>query len=336
MALAFLGASQQGVSAGVVPGGTITIQLRKLERRTEFGTRAGEALGRIQDVLVSNGRVFVLDSRQMRIAMFDTSGTPRGIFGRPGSAIGELRHPGALMAGRADELLVADAALRRVVRFQARPDSLKPLEGFDVGMSPSDACTFRDIIVLSGYKNGAWLHLFSVADGARVRSFGDPLRQGGPLLQSTLDGSHVLCMRRRQAIVFASQLLGTVRAFRSDGNLLWTRTVPGFREALVRELPTGGVVHESPPDGYNHIVEMLSVSDTLVVLQTVTLSQENPSADRASTIRTLLLSASTGEIVGEQHDLPRLAAADARRLYERVMAPQPSVVSHSFAVMRRP
>jgi hypothetical protein len=335
-AVAALGASAPQIALTRPTGVADSVRLRKLERRSVFAARDGESLGRIQDLMAQDGRVYLLDSRQMRIAWFDSMGVRRGAFGRPGNEAGEMRYPAALMAGRAGELLVVDAALRRVVRYQTTADSARPLAGFDVQLSPSDGCALSDVIVLSGYKDGSLLHLFALSDGTKVRSFGSPLRQGGALLQSTLDGAHLVCSRRIQTIVFASQLLGTIRAFGLDGSVRWTRTLPGFREASVRELPTGGVVHESPPDGYDHIVEMFSISDTLVILQTVPLSQERPSADRASSIRTVLLSARTGEVLGEQQDLPRLLGADARQIYERVPPPQPSVISHSFAVMRQP
>ncbi len=68
--------------------------------------------------VVAGERVFVLDSGNSRVQVFDLDGNFVRVFGRFGRGRGELAYPGAMVADADGTIIVADTLNHRLVRYR--------------------------------------------------------------------------------------------------------------------------------------------------------------------------------------------------------------------------
>ncbi len=103
----------------------------------------GELKGNIEtpcDVAISaKGNIYVLDSRESRVAVFGPDRIQTLLFGKRGSKIGEFNRPRALAIGPDKRIAVADSGNRRIQVFE--PDGTF---AFFFGESGSGKGAFRD------------------------------------------------------------------------------------------------------------------------------------------------------------------------------------------------
>ena len=88
-----------------------------------IGKDSGTELRHPSDVLIDDqGRVFVLDGVNNRVAVFDRAGKFLYDFGRGGSEAGELDNPLGMAMDSVGNIYIADTGNARVQRFSSRGD----------------------------------------------------------------------------------------------------------------------------------------------------------------------------------------------------------------------
>lgn len=103
-----------------------------LRREMDLGSvdREATSFHGLRDQAVAfgrNGRLFVLDSGNHRVVVFDASGDPVATFGREGEGPGRFRNPVAIWTrASGDTVEVLDWALGAIVPFTADGESLEP------------------------------------------------------------------------------------------------------------------------------------------------------------------------------------------------------------------
>lgn len=120
------------------------IPTREIRSLFELSQAGDSALRLPSDVAVGrDGRVYVVDSGNQRIAVFDRGGRFIKTFGRAGQAAGELLNPVGIAVGPDGHVHVAERGNRRVQTFSADG---APLRSFAV-MSRGQAITPIDVAV---------------------------------------------------------------------------------------------------------------------------------------------------------------------------------------------
>lgn len=273
------------------------------------------AFGSVTSVgLLSNHEVIVIDERMRRVSVHSATGPLRGFLGRHGSGPGEHRMPTSVWEvenGR--DVMVHDVALRRVSRLDVTGSESRPVSSFRHDGLMSESCGWSSgRTILRGDWQGGILHIVS-ADGIVERSFGKGFNSPSDVTRSGVNEGPMLCLPRQGRIVLASKVLGTIQMYDQQGRLLWEKPVEPFRQVSIRTTSNGGIVHEYPPEGFYHrVISLVSVSDSLLVVQVGEDRASHNSAQYAS-IRTVLLRIADGRVVGVQINVPHLRAVRGDR-----------------------
>lgn len=220
---------------------------------------AHEVFGKIEDVLLLDGRILVLDSRQNEVRVFDRRGDYLGSFGGPGQGPGEFQLPRTLVhLPAADRIAVLDEA-RRVQLFTT--DSVPEfVSQFRVDFLPYDACSVDGKLVVHGFQreDGQIFHVFEPG-GRKLVSFGRIYDSDNFAVDYKLARGQVACLEEEGRLYFASRILPQVRIYATaDGALLRILTVQDHRQMMLREDPDGSITQGLPepgdPDSYYHLL----------------------------------------------------------------------------------
>ena len=148
------------------------------------------------------------------------------------------------------------------------------------------------------------------ADGKTVRSFG---RAFGDIPNPALGGGYVACPVGVAEIVVTSALYPEVRAYSRQGKLRWATRLAEFRPMGFR-VEGRAIRFAYPPDSiWDQTISMFAAAPEIIAIQIGRLYGRNQMAP-FSTIRTVLLSAASGDIVGAQADLPMVLSASRETL----------------------
>jgi len=119
-------------------GGLRRLSVRDL--KPDFAADEAGLFARPAGVFWDGARLFVVDSEEAEIAVFDAAGRPLARWGRKGRGPGELEMP-VMVAPSGDLTFVADPAGRRIAGFDRRGT---PAGGFRLPFGP------RSVLALSG------------------------------------------------------------------------------------------------------------------------------------------------------------------------------------------
>lgn len=88
------------------------------------------------------------------------------------------------------------------------------------------------------------------------------------------------CSRSGDRVLVISNLIGDVRSFDSNGNLLWYSIIDGFEPIEATLKPDGGIRMEIPSDGFTVPRSLTSTPDGGVLLQLAGVTRASKAAER--------------------------------------------------------
>lgn len=282
-----------------------------------------EVFGSIVGAVVHRDRLVILDGQQL--SAFDLRGSFLGTTGRSGGGPGEFAAPRSLISTHAG-LLVLDGVNLRISRYEIIESVLELTAEERVELPADDFCSMPDgSLYVLGLREGNTIHRF---DGAGQRSFGGigadaDLLALRPVLQGTIE-----CFAQPDAVVFAASLMGTVRAYDTDGRVLWEVEIPGFRRMEVRRNPDGSVTYSAPPGGKGHDVvsSMVRWGAGSLLVQIGAIGDGRAYTPREITdLHSYLIDVETGEMQSLGRQLPRVVWADRHYVISAVDSPVPQV-----------
>jgi len=153
--------------------------------------------------------------------------------------------------------------------YEWRDGSLVPKTTLSVGVDPWDLCFLGDRLVVHGLalsKPDA-LHVFDL-EGNRESSFGIVYNSANDLVNYKLGRGHIACVPEAGFIVYApGGLLGEVRAYSLDGEVLWGARFDHFRPIYLGELDHGGTRVRIPDEGFEvvQVLDYVSWLDRILV-----------------------------------------------------------------------
>jgi DNA-binding beta-propeller fold protein YncE len=149
------------------------------DRFKEFATgvaKSARGLSKPYGVSARNGRVYVTDTVQRSVVLFDIPGKKLTIFGNSGS--GALRMPIGIDAAENGYVYVADSSAKRVVIYNEKGEYINAIGGADVLVKPTDvkynSKNKRIYVVDSGglSSNEHRIQVFDSETGANVATYG--------------------------------------------------------------------------------------------------------------------------------------------------------------------
>lgn len=321
-------ATAQSVRLEVIPPLNV-LRTEDSQLESDFGRIASVAL-------LADGQVIVVDDRLMRVSVHSSSGGALGTLGGRGGGPGEFQVPRSVWRTSEREVGVLDVALKRVSRFSIVAGAVgKPSGSFRVDGEFYEACGWRSgQSFLRGVHGGHILHLMD-STGALGTSFGSPFLISPPIALSAVNRGPLVCLPETNRVIIASALLGLVRAFDGEGQLMWEVGLTGFRPTTISPVE-GGIRYQSPSNGYHRIVSVVAVSPTVLAVQIGLEHPDRRDVEYAS-IETRLLQLSDGKQIGQQIDIPILMSTVGNRAVSMVETANGwELRSHGFRVRTSP
>lgn len=287
-----------------------SIALHSVWRRGGVSDPEQLQFGRIVDADFDRaGTTYALDAATHRIRVFGADGQVTHVFGRAGSGPGETLEPRALIYDNAGSVLVADHRNGIVEFLFADNGYVTPSTTIPLEFRPTDLCLWNDDILVYGLHGNRILHLID-RQGNTLASFGDPFGPEDHAVQGiiSLEG-RLACFPEHNVVITVARLLPELRSYSvSDGQLLWTTSLPHFNQVSIElepiGLPSGAYRMSQPAGGADQNVALSPISDQLVLLQSIRI----PAAQEGGLVSTCLIRVSTGVCVLFYSDLPLLTA----------------------------
>jgi DNA-binding beta-propeller fold protein YncE len=150
------------------------------DRFKEFATgvaKSARGLSKPYGVSARNGKVYVTDTVQRCVVLFDIPGKTLTIFGNSGS--GALRMPIGIDAAENGYVYVADSSAKRIVIYNEKGEYVNAIGGADVLVKPTDvkynSKNKRIYVVDSGglSSNEHRIQVFDSESGENVATYGE-------------------------------------------------------------------------------------------------------------------------------------------------------------------
>lgn len=276
----------------------------------------------------SDGRLALLDPIMSRVLIFDRTGTLQSRFGREGEGPGEFKGATAIAVGSGDEIAVADLG-GRVQFFEARADGRYALtRTIRPARSVRSMCFLGDRLVVSGpvLGDGHTIAVLRSSNGEVVASFGEVYRSPNPLVNAIVSEGRVACDTAEQRVFFATKgLIGEIRAYSTEGRMLWRTTLTGFRANALRDTEDGFTVDRSS-EGVNALHTLIFVSDVGLLAQySARSAAELKERVGGRADHTLLIDPQTGELRESAEVWPLVAAVQRGVIAAIAEEPVPSL-----------
>lgn len=263
------------------------------------GTPAGQFREFSDGVVDRAGNVYVIDTKQKLLAVFDRSGYLVTSLGAAEPRV-DADFPGtALAIDAADVVYALERLGRKVRKYKLHGKYLEPVGIFDTRTSMGNFCILGSDLYTIGSADGKIVHRYDLM-GQHVQSFGAEYSQHKAINESsTTLGGHIACLPEAGIVAVATSLFDSVRAYSASGTLLWNFSVPGFRPAKIKELP-GNAFHLSTGKGPTDKIVSLFRERTGRMLGIQVAQFPNARAT------TLLINARVGTLAEGIDSLPRI------------------------------
>lgn len=271
-----------------------------------------EALQRA--VPFGEGRFLLLSSTTRTVAVIGLAGAPSGPLLRLGHDPRSPSDPQDLFAREANGVVILDGRTGRLVEFSYDPKGRWIITGEHrlsvEGASAACGMPNGDSYVLAmGGGAGADGILHRVSSDSRMSvAFGGPFGDPSRLGDFSYGFGRLACIPDRNTVVAASRLLPEVRAYRSDGRLLWVSRLTPFRRITTQETEPGTVLYTYASDSlWNETVGAYSLSTEFLVVQA---RRRFGKAGASRGTDTWLLRLADGLPLSHQRDVPRVWAVN--------------------------
>lgn len=275
-----------------------------------------QTFGEIGDVEIGkDGSILVLDRQAVSIARFSAGGDPIGSYRAEGEGPGEMLRPQDLeVVG--DTVLVLDSSNRRIHMIRLVASGLEYEKSIPLPMPGWSLCEMAGRIYLHYRRDGYLLH--------EVNRDGDVVRSFAPVLEvpETMEGSSlsyvqlqrmrgpVRCLDGPNVIVAIGGISSHIRSFDIDGEPLWETEVTDYKPSLFRMVSGGFPEWDISDDGSNVAIDVVSWTESAVLLQLdVRYPAGDPHDRKDTTLESRLLSLGDGRELARSDLVPRVSGS---------------------------
>jgi hypothetical protein len=272
--------------------------------------------GIIDGAIDPDGNVLLLDRAYSLVRVFDSSLRPIRTIGGSGNGPGEFARPASIRGVVSGEFSVVDPGGRRIERIRWGGAGEPVSERIVIPIaSVADGCLLGDRIFALGVRladdpagaldSPTAIHEID-GNGRVVRSFSTPyaLMDDADVAFVVAEGQLHCGDEGPGRIWVGYSLLGEVHALTPEGELLWITRIDDFAymKHTHRRDASGAFISMGVEPEDRRLVETIALSrasaDVLAVQVTTTRRPDPNSRESESTVRTYLLRAADGQVVG--------------------------------------
>jgi len=281
-----------------------------------------EMFGQISAIHIDeNSNIFISDSQDAGIYLYDSSGNDQQTFGRKGRGPGELVNADRIIL-KNGELFVLNLFFDlKSYRFENGKyvyDST-----LETGLIPISFCISDNRLFLQSLYMGDDLlnekpgniTVFNVGDyKTPLRSFGSYYQSESPLAVQSMSAGAIACGQKSGQLFHYKRLLNLVYSYDKSGNLSWITRLDNFQ--FMRILETPDRIGGDP----NHLQEEFDLIENLIVLNSdyllVQVENRKLNGDENQKIKlhSYLLNNNNGSGIYIGNDLSLILSATENRL----------------------
>jgi hypothetical protein len=214
-----------------------------------------------------------------------------------------LRMPVALTVADDGRVYILDPAAAAIKVFTLQGFRLKKTKEFPVSQYATEMCALGQRLYVYSPADSTIIRAYDL-DGTSKGSFGTPFEGGPPLWRRTVSKAALSCLPRSRAIVVASRIRGTVRAYNESGALLWSRVPQGLRLLQLTGNGVRTVTLRLPPTGAHQLLGIVELSPNVVNLQYGFQATPHPEREKFDRIETRSIAVATGRELPRRPGLP--------------------------------
>jgi len=281
-----------------------------------------EMFGQISDVHIDeNSNIFISDSQDTGIYIYDSNGFHLQTFGRKGRGPGELVNADRIITS-SRKLLALDLFFDlKSYRFESGEYSYDST--LETGLIPSSFCISGDELFLQSMPIGEQLlterpnsiTVFRIENyETALRSFGSYYQSESLLAVQSMSAGAIACGQKSDQIFHYKRLLNLVYSYDKSGEISWITRLDNFQ--FMRILETPDRIGGDP----NHLQEEFDLIKNLIVLNSDYLLVQvenrklNGGENQKITLHSYLLDNNNGSGVYIGDNLPPILAATENRL----------------------
>jgi len=281
-----------------------------------------EMFGQISDVHIDeNSNIYISDSQDTGIYIYDSNGFHLQTFGRKGRGPGELVNADRIITS-SRKLLALDLFFDlKSYRFESGEYSYDST--LETGLIPSSFCISGDELFLQSMPIGEQLlterpnsiTVFRIENyETALRSFGSYYQSESLLAVQSMSAGAIACGQKSDQIFHYKRLLNLVYSYDKSGEISWITRLDNFQ--FMRILETPDRIGGDP----NHLQEEFDLIKNLIVLNSDYLLVQvenrklNGGENQKITLHSYLLDNNNGSGVYIGDNLPPILAATENRL----------------------
>ena len=252
-----------------------------------------EVFGIVNDVAINaQGQIAVLDASAQEVRVFDADGRFSGRFGGVGDGPGEFRRASSIESLSDGRFLVSMRG--RIKIFERSVESWQVSAAHDlplVGIRNSCLAVPDRLFVSSLHPTDEHIIREVAVQGGVVTDFGLGYQDPNPAARVHLSPGSVDCVSTASGIIFAFELLPTIRLYELNGSLVWTSALVEHSVLRITEDRTTSYVRFDDAQPYDVLSSVHMVpSGRFVLLQYRRLFPN----EQPELIRTYLLDRESG------------------------------------------
>lgn len=212
-------------------------------------------IGRLSDVALRGGRLFIVDAFGGSVTMFALDGERLASLGRRGQGPGELELPTAVEA-KGDTVWISEEQ-RSLELFRLTEAGPRPAGTISVPIQAYDLCVMGGRLYVEGWSPGddRLVHELDAA-GAELGSFGrfyDYRSDSRASIGVAFSEAEIACDADTDLVLVAPRVsFPEVRAYSADGQPRWRVLLEDYAVVPVEELEVG-FRFSIPEDGYDKV-----------------------------------------------------------------------------------
>lgn len=273
------------------------------EIKFSIGKRSGsrsEVFGRIEDIVFSQGIIYVLDSQYHEVRIYRTDGQIEETFGSFGSGPNQFQYPEGLALAPEGKLIVADRS-RKIMHLTRGVEGTNLRSTFRIDLEPDDICNMGKEIYVQGYNvnhDDNLIHVYS-EKGERIRSIGKGYMSSNSSVNETINRGSVACSEKTNTILVAPRLLPMVYAYSPDGTLKWASRIANFNpKPVIQTTNERGTTRLKRPNVSGDMVDSITImSEDYVLVQRVRVYPDEQKINHYSYL--LSLESGQGYYIGD-------------------------------------
>jgi len=306
-----------------------------LEEEWRIGVLDGPpefVFGKIGDVgLDGDGRMYVIDPMNHRLRAYDREGSHIASAGREGEGPGEFKASDRLAIGADGAVIVSDR-FGRLTTYVLEDSGFLFRGVTSLTFGAFDLCMLPGGILAHGFAVGDTVSLHVIAGANDPGSAFGAFHPGDDLIaRETYSWGFVACFPELDRVVYVAQFSPEVRTYSPAGELLWTDTIPDYRQVpsyTRAAMPGYRGFHWTTPEGTHQTISVVSAGGDRVLVQVAMKDTSSTAPRDYQGLDSFLWEVSTGQLLDRSESVPEIVALSQGAAVGVKREPYPQLIKY--------